>query len=266
MPPVLFERSRFTLLCEIEPPRVPDLSLVHEQIAVLRPVADAFLVPDNHLGHATMSSISVAREVAAIGGRSVACLNARDRNTLGLQRDLITAASYGVDHFLFVGGDPPSAGHATGDLNVRTMFEEARRFTASDAFARFAPFRLGATVRGGRSTGWRADADFLVAQVEPDLDTLVAWRSALRFRGPVLAAVLVLASAAMARRMRAPVPGIAVPEATVARLERDTSAGPAIACEQLDAIRTTGAFDGVHLIPGRRFREMAAALPPRPLP
>ena len=42
-----------------------------------------------------------------MGGRSIACLNARDRNLLGLQRDLLTAAAYGVNQFLFVYGDEP---------------------------------------------------------------------------------------------------------------------------------------------------------------
>jgi hypothetical protein len=33
-----------------------------------------------------------------------------------------------------------------------------------------------------------------------------------------------------------------------------------LACEQIDTIRESGAFDGVHLIPVARFREMASRL------
>jgi 5,10-methylenetetrahydrofolate reductase len=47
-----------------------------------------------------------------MGGRSIACLNARDRNLLGFRRDLLTAAAYGVDEFLFVYGDDPSPARA----------------------------------------------------------------------------------------------------------------------------------------------------------
>jgi 5,10-methylenetetrahydrofolate reductase len=47
---------------------------------------------------------------ATDAGRSIACLNSRDRNLLGFRRDLLTAAAYGVDKFLFVYGDKPSAG------------------------------------------------------------------------------------------------------------------------------------------------------------
>jgi hypothetical protein len=100
--------DRFEVVCEIEPPTRPDLMHVRHQIGVLSEVASSFLIPDNHIGRATVSSIAVAHEVERMGGRSIACLNARDRNLLGFRRDLLTAAAYGVDQFLFVYGDRPS--------------------------------------------------------------------------------------------------------------------------------------------------------------
>src|ERR1700733_4113850 len=111
----------FELVCEIEPPTRPDLKHVRHQIGVLSSVASTFLIPDNHIGRATVSSVAVAHEVEEMGGRSIACLNARDRNLLGFRRDLLTAAAYGVDQFLFVYGDEPLAGARTSELNVRTM-------------------------------------------------------------------------------------------------------------------------------------------------
>src|SRR5260370_28690255 len=108
--------GRFELICEIEPPTRPDLTRVRHQIGVLSAVADSFLIPDNHIGRATVSSIAVAHEVEAMGGRSIACLNARDRNLLGFKRDLLTAAAYGVNQFLFVYGDKPTAGGRTSEL------------------------------------------------------------------------------------------------------------------------------------------------------
>src|SRR5258708_10211395 len=91
----------FEIVCEIEWPTRPDLKHVRHQIGVLSKVASAFLIPDNHIGRATVSSVAVAHEVEQMGGRSIACLNARDRNLLGFRRDLLTAAAYGVDQFLF---------------------------------------------------------------------------------------------------------------------------------------------------------------------
>src|SRR3712207_4032028 len=112
-PPSFLDGDRFATLIELEPPRAPDMGHVHEQIDVLKDVTDAFLIPDNHLGRATVSSVSVAHEVAYMGSRSIACMNARDRNLLGFRRDLLTSASYGVDHFLFMYGDAPKEGRRT---------------------------------------------------------------------------------------------------------------------------------------------------------
>ena len=70
----------FRLICEIEPPTRPELKHVRHQIGVLTPIAESFLIPDNHIGRATVSSIAVAHEVELMGGHSVACVKARDRN------------------------------------------------------------------------------------------------------------------------------------------------------------------------------------------
>src|SRR6201995_1849214 len=100
----------FQLVCEVEPATGPDLMHVRHQIGVMSRIASAFLIPDNHIGRATVSSIAVAHEVGLMGGRSIACLNARDRNLLGFRRDLLTADAYGVRDFLFLYGDRPDTG------------------------------------------------------------------------------------------------------------------------------------------------------------
>ncbi len=107
---LLLVTDAFNIVCEVEPATRPDLMHVRHQIGVMSAIASSFLIPDNHIGRATVSSIAVAREVALMGGRSIACLNARDRNVLGFRRDLLTAAAYGVDEFLFVYGDRPRPG------------------------------------------------------------------------------------------------------------------------------------------------------------
>src|SRR5215212_653784 len=148
----------FEVVCEIEPPTRPDLMHVRHQIGVLAPIASSFLIPDNHIGRATVSSIAVAHEVAQMGGRSIACLNARDRNLLGFRRDLLTAAAYGVDEFLFVYGDRPESGARSDDLTVRLMIEEARQFAADSRLSN-GPLRIGVTSRLQPLPSWKSDAD-----------------------------------------------------------------------------------------------------------
>src|SRR4051794_17019015 len=114
----------FELVCEVEPAVQPDLMHVRHQIGVMSRIASGFLIPDNHIGRATVSSIAVAHEVALMGGRAIACLNARDRNVLGFRRDLLTAAAYGVEEFLFVAGDKPAAGSRASALTAPAMIGE----------------------------------------------------------------------------------------------------------------------------------------------
>jgi methylenetetrahydrofolate reductase (NADPH) len=250
----------FQVICEIQPPTRPDLMHVRHQIGTLAKVAGSFLIPDNHIGRATVSSVAVAHEVEAMGGRSIACLNSRDRNLLGLRRDLLTAAAYGVDQFLFVYGDKPSSGGRTSDLTVRTMIEEARRLTAEPAFAGVSPFRVGTAAALRPLPAWKRTADFMFAQVSFSLDALLRWREANPVDVPVYAGVLVIASAEHARRLAAAIPDIEIPARLVEQVAADRLAGVAAACDYVTQIRDSGAFDGVHLIPVARYREVAAQL------
>jgi methylenetetrahydrofolate reductase (NADPH) len=262
-PPRSFlELNDFATLIEIEPSRRPDIEHVRDQIAVLRDHADAFLIPDNHLGRATVSSVAVAHEVAYMGGLGIACLNARDRNLLGFRRDLLTAASYGVDHFLFVYGDPPQEGRRTEDLTVRGMLEEVGSFADGPLFQGYPEFRTGTVVRSGRPLAWRRSADFVFVQVTYSLDQLMAWRESLDYHGRIYAAVLVLGSSRMAQRINAALPDIRIPPSVIDKLD-DPGFGIDLACEQIETIRSSGAFHGVHLVPVGRFREMAPRLPLR---
>ena len=74
---------------ELDVPHRPDLTPVGRQLDALAPVAARFLVPDNATGRAALAGLVVAAEVRRQGHEAVAVLNARDRNTLGLRRDLL---------------------------------------------------------------------------------------------------------------------------------------------------------------------------------
>ena len=154
---------------------------VRHQIGVMSRVASAFLIPDNHIGRATVSSIAVAHEVKLMGGRSIACLNARDRNILGFRRDLLTAAAYGVDEFLFVYGDRPETGARSDDLSVRTMIAEARRFAERPGLGT-GPIRIGVASGLRPVPAWKREADFLFAQICFSARDLLEWRAIDRVR------------------------------------------------------------------------------------
>lgn len=246
----------FELVCEIEPATRPDLTRVRHQIGVLSPIATRFLIPDNHIGRATVSSVAVAHEVARMGCRAVACINARDRNLLGFRRDLLTAAAYGVDEFLFVYGDRPETGRRSDDLTVRSMIEIAREFAEEQVL----PIRIGVSCSLGAVPAWKHDADAWYVQVSYDLEAMAAWRAGIAFDGAVYAGVMALPSASMARKVSADVPELAVPSHVLDRLDADPDAGVDLAVELVLGLRASNVVDGVHLVPVSRYREIAAAL------
>jgi methylenetetrahydrofolate reductase (NADPH) len=252
--------SSFQVISEIEPATKPDLTRVRHQVGVLAPVSDAFLIPDNHLGRATVSSVAVAHEIAGMGVRAIACLNSRDRNRLGFRRDLLTAAAYGVDSFLCVFGDQPESGGRSNDLNVRAMLEEVRTFGSSEAFSSRGPFSVGVTTRLAPLPGWKREADFLFVQASFDLASLLRWRESLEFDGHVFAGVIVVASAAMAKALVETTGQFEVPEGLLEDLDRNRDAGVDRACALMSEIRSSGLFDGVHLVPVGRYRTVAARL------
>lgn len=252
--------STFELICEIEPPTRPSLAHARHQIGVLSSVADGFLVPDNHLGRATVSSVAVAHEVGAMGGRAIACLNSRDRNVLGFRRDLLTAAAYGVSEFLLVYGDRPESGRRSDDVSVRRMIEEVRTFGHTDRFDGVPPFRIGVASGLRDVPTFKRDADFVFVQVSYALDDLLAWRERVEVTGRVYAGIMVLASAAMARKLSVENAQLAVPAAVIDALDEDPDHGVRHACELAQAVRDSGAFDGIHLVPVGRYREVALLL------
>lgn len=94
---------------------------------------------------------------------------------------------------------------------------------------------------------------------------LLSWRQTAEISDgtKVYAGVMVVPSAAMARSLMASVPDITVPELLLRALDADPDAGVTAALDMIEAIEASGAFDGVHLVPVSRYRQVAAQLEAR---
>lgn len=64
----------------------------------------------------------------------------------------------------------------------------------------------------------------------------------------------------MARKLTADIPQLTFPASLISQLDADANAGVDFACQMVEDIRQSGAFEGVHLIPVSRYREVAARL------
>jgi hypothetical protein len=92
------------------------------------------------------------------------------------------------------------------------------------------------------------------------IDEAIARRAVLEFDGPIYAGVMVVPSAAMAAKLAADVPQLAVADRWIDAIDRDPNAGVELACQLVAELRDSGEYDGVHLIPVARYREVAARL------
>lgn len=237
----------FRVVLEIAPPREPSLAKVARQVEIFGPHVDAFLLPDNSLGSAAVSSIVLGLEVRRLGGVPVVGINARDRNHIRLESDYLTLRASGIDEVLLLHGDRVERGRS--DLTVREMLGNAKG----------EGLRRGVAANPARKLGWRAEADFLFVKLDYGRTDVAAWRASTGFRGPVYGGVLALADEAMARKVGKGVPELQPPEALLDAFATDGEAGFRHAVGQLEGLRRSG-VDGAHLVVPARWVRFAEIL------
>lgn len=120
-PPPLKDRSKvgamiaagqFCTLVEIVPPKGFDCTKELDGARdLMRLGVDAINVPDSPRASARMSAMSLCVQLQQrVGIESVLHYTCRDRNLLGIQSDLLGAASIGLKNILCLTGDPPKMG------------------------------------------------------------------------------------------------------------------------------------------------------------
>jgi 5,10-methylenetetrahydrofolate reductase len=140
------------------------------------------------------------------------------------------------------------------------MLEEARTYDASPVFAGRSPLTLGVTSRLAPLPTWKRDADFVFVQAGFDLQALRRWSDSLIFGGRVYAGLLVVASLAMTKTLAEATGQMTIAGALLKALDTDPNASVDTACNLRADLRRGGGFDGVHLIPVGRYRQVAARL------
>lgn len=260
----------FVRTVEIVPPRGPDPTAMIEQARALRAAGvDAVNVPDgpraqSRMG-ALMSGLLIEREA---GIEAIVHYTCRDRNFLGMLSDALGAAAVGLHNVLAVTGDPPKMGpypDATAVFDIDSIglvrlldrlnrgldpggntMTPATRFVIGVGVNPAAEFldreirRFAAKVEAG--------ADFAISQPVFDLDQLDRFlRTTEGFGIPILAGIWPLVSLRNAEFLANEVPGVSIPPATLARMQRASERG-----------RDAALAEGVAIA-----RELIAAVAPR---
>ncbi len=264
------DAGQFVITAEVCPPKGCDCHAFLAKAKALQGWVDAINVTDNQGANMRISPLAAAALLVREGIEPIFQITCRDRNRMALQSDLLGAAALGIRNVLALTGDHITFGdHRQGkpvfDLDsvqlLRAMtgladgkdmagnaLQGAPRFYPGAAAAPEAvPFeptlaKLEKKVAAG--------ARFLQTQAVFEPTRLCAFRDAVAPLGvKVVAGILLLKSAKMARFVTRNIPGLRVPEHLVAELE---SATDPLACGVAIAARLAAELkpfcDGLHIM------------------
>jgi len=261
--------GRFVVTAEIAPPKGTNLANSLADAARLTGVT-AVNVTDNQGANMRLSPLALAAQLQLAGTETILQLTCRDRNRMALQSDLLGAASFGIENLLLLSGDHgkfgdhPDARQVFDLDSVQLLDMTAGLMSGVDMVGKRLDgtpnFFPGAAVNPAtepfelmfRKVTKKVDsgARFFQTQSVFDHGALERFMAAMQpLRVPVIAGVLLVRNAGMARFLNDNIPGVRVPEALIERLDRapdPLAEGIAIARETVGWAR--GLCQGVHLM------------------
>ncbi|HOM15945.1 MAG TPA: methylenetetrahydrofolate reductase [Thermoguttaceae bacterium] len=277
----VLQEKDFVVTAEIGPPKGTDVSRLVHHIELLRDRVDALNVTDNQSSVMRVSSLAACRLIVEHGGEPILQLTCRDRNRLALQSELLSAWVLGVRNVLCLTGDYVTVGdHPEAkpvfDLDSVQLLQTVQylnqgRDLAGNNLEGATDFLAGSVVTPEAdplepqlvkfAKKVRAGARFFQTQAVYDLDRFRRFMEQARRllaqnqMGPVkiLAGIVLLTSAKMARYMNEHVPGIMVPESLIEQLTgaekgKALQVGIQIAGRLIRQIQQERLCDGVHIM------------------
>ena len=236
--------GRFIVTAELNPPKGTDLGALFEDAEALNGIVDAFNLTDSAGANMTMAPISAAHLMLDRGFEPILQVTGRDRNRIALEGELLAASALGVNNVLCMSGDPPGRGDhpdAVGvfDLRAETLLDAVTAMNSgTDLYGN--ELRGTPTLFAGAVANPGADdMDVELARMEEKVKRGAAFfqtqavydaaefekfmESAREFGVPVLAGMIVLKSARMARFLNDQLPGVSVPDDLIAEMENAKS-------------------------------------------
>lgn len=262
--------DKFIVTSEIGPPKGIDVKGIIEDAKLIKGRVDAVNVTDLQSAVMRLGSLAVSALLVREGIEPIYQLTCRDRNRLALQSDALSAAALGIENILVLTGDHPSRGdHPSAkpvyDLDSVQLIEAIKNLEKGKDLAgkdlKGAPqFCVGAVVNCGADPlepelikfekKVNASAEFFQTQGVYDIEAFARFIDKVKGYGvPIIAGIIVLKSADMARYMNANVSGINVPEHLIKEIETasDKQAKAAeIAARTIKELKTLA--HGVHIM------------------
>ncbi len=270
----ILNSGKFIVTSEIAPPKGTNLDNTIHHIDLLKDKVDALNATDNQSSVMRYPSLGLCLLIKELGGEPILQMTCRDRNRMALESDLLFAYSRGIENVLCLTGDSMVVGDHKGakqvfDLESVQLLRAIRLMESGEDLGGneldgVVEFCAGAIVTPEAhpvepqllkfKKKVAAGAEFFQTQAVYDLDN---FRKFMEYARPlntkVLAGIVLLTSARMARFMTANLPGIFVPDNLldeIAGAEKGMAlqTGIEIAGRMIKTIKEESICDGVHIM------------------
>ncbi len=269
--------GKFAVTAEAGPPKGTSAEAIRKKGELLRHCCDAVNVTDNQTAIVRMSSVAGCLLLKQQGIEPVMQMVVRDRNRLALQGDVLGAVALGIGNILCLSGDHQKFGNHPGAKGVfdidsiqliqtLKMMRDEKKFISGEDVSGEVPLFIGAAAnpfadpfeyRVNRlAKKIKAGADFIQTQAVYDVSRFAQWMAMLTEQGldkkvHIMAGVIPIRSAGMARYMRDYVPGVAVPDEIVTRMENSEAPkeeGVKIILEIIEQLKDMPGIHGIHIM------------------
>ncbi|MFC1623765.1 methylenetetrahydrofolate reductase [Candidatus Omnitrophota bacterium] len=263
--------KKFILTSEIGPPKGTDIEELLKDAELIKGKVDAINVTDLQSSVMRIGSLAICKLLIERGIEPVFQITCRDRNRLALQSDLLSAAVFGIKNVLALTGDHPALGdHPQAmpvfDLDSVQLLDMIRTLQAGKDMAgkelKGAPeFCVGAVVNPGADPiepeimkmekKIAAGTQFFQTQAIYDIELFKKFLDAAKgLNTTIIAGIVLLKSAGMAKFMNKNVSGVFVPDDLIEEMSKaeDRSAKSIeIAARLIKELKPM--CQGVHVMP-----------------
>ena len=268
------DSGEFIVTTEVGPPKSVDISEMVHHIDLLKDKVDAINITDHQSSVMRFPSIGGCLLVKERGGVPILQMTCRDRNRLALQADLLLAYSKEIVNVLCLTGDSVDVGdHKEAkpvfDLDSVQLLKMIKTLESGTDMG---GNELGVAPRFCIGTTVHPEADFIEPQLikfekkvaagaqffqTQGIFELASLRRfmqyASQFNVKILAGIIVLSSAGMARYMNKNVPGIFVSQAIMDELAavekgKGLQKGIEIAARMIKMIKEENLCHGIHIM------------------
>lgn len=254
----ILKKKGFVITAELGPPKGTKAESFLAQAQFLKKGIDAVNVTDQQSALMKLGSLAGCHLLKKEGIEPIMQITCRDRNRIALQSELLSAAVFGIQNILVLTGDPVHIGDhpeakAVFDLDTLQLIsvikglESGKDMTGHDLQG--APnFSIGAALNpcvedleteiSKTKKKIEHGAEFFQTQGVFELNRFKRFMDRYKKEGfatPVLAGIIFIKSAKMAKFMNEKIPGIFIPQDMIARFEgtQDFKGGSAAVASML---------------------------------